>query len=158
MSIIAVIVAVVLILLITGLAWLLNKALPFKVCPICVGVSGTWFLATAGILSGFLSPITYQLIIAVLMGGTVVGTAYQGEKVFDWAAENIFKFRVPVIIIGFILAFLALANLSWFTLVLEALVLAIVTYLYFVAPYGRGKSRSDSIQVKKLEEEMKNCC
>ena len=153
-----IVITVASIVVITSLVWLVNKILPFKVCPICAGISLTWLLLIPPIFLGGLPFTNYQLLVAILMGGTVVGIAYQGEKVFDWAAENIFKFRAPVIVIGFVLAFLALQNLSWFTLVLEGVLLAIIGYLYFVEPYRKVKSGSNLTEVKRLEEEMKNCC
>ncbi len=154
----SIIVAIASILVITGLTRLINKKLPFKVCPICAGVSGAWFLMTIGMLSGWLSVTGYQLVVAILMGGTVVGIAYQGEKVFQWAEENIFRFRVPAIVLGFILVYVALRNLSWLALVAEGIILFIVTYVYFIAPYKRGRHGSNLKEVRKLEEEMENCC
>jgi len=149
------------IVVIIGFVWLLNKILPFKVCPICAGVSLTWFWLTVGLLSGWLSVISYQLIVAILMGGTVVGIAYQGEKRFKWAEENIFRFKVPVVILGFILVYLALNNLSWVSFAVEAVILTALVYLFFISPQRkRGiniHERSPGV-VEDLEEEMKNCC
>jgi hypothetical protein len=157
-----IIIVTISILVITGLVWLLNKALPFKVCPICAGVSGTWFLILVGILTGFLSPITYQLIVAVLMGGTVVGIAYQGEKRMDVAPKNFLKFRTAIIVPGFILVYFAIMNISWLTLVIEAAVLAVVTYLFFILPSAKILKEASSSQSKEkvaeLEKKMKECC
>jgi len=147
------------ILVITLLVWLVNRILPFKVCPICGGVSLTWFLVLLGILVGYLSPMTYQLIVAVLMGGTVVGMAYQGEKRMNIRPENFLKFRTAIIVPGFILVYFALMNVSWLTLAIEAVVLAAVTYLYFILPQSeKGSSPKNEEKVAELEEKMKNCC
>ncbi|KKU16853.1 MAG: hypothetical protein UY26_C0002G0065 [Candidatus Jorgensenbacteria bacterium GW2011_GWA1_48_13] len=147
------------ILVITGLAWLLNKVLPFKVCPICAGVSGTWFLLLIGILSGVLLVTSYQLLVSILMGGTVVGIAYQGEKSMGVAPENFLKFRTATIVPGFILVYFAVNNISWLTLVVEAVALAAVTYLYFVLPFSKSiSSPRDNQKIAELEEKMKNCC
>ncbi len=155
----AIFIVTISILVITGLVWLLNKALPFKVCPICAGVSGTWFLLLVGILLGWLSVMSYQLLIAVLMGGTVVGMAYQGEKRMNVAPENFLKFRTAVIVPGFILAYFAFMNISWFTLIIEAVVLMAVTYFFFVLPWVKSTPPAgDEQKIAELEEKMKECC
>jgi len=72
--------ATISILVITTLVWFLNKVLSRKVCPICAGVAGTWIWMLIGILTNQLSVISYQLLVGILMGGSVVGIAYQLEK------------------------------------------------------------------------------
>ncbi len=155
----SIIIVSVSILVITVLVWLANKILPFRICPICAGVSGTWFLSLVGILLGWLSLANYHLLIAVLMGGTVVGTAYQGEKRMNIKPENFLKFRTAIIVPGFILVYFALMNVSWLALAVEAAVLVAVTYLYFILPAGgRIPPARDKGRVAELEERMKNCC
>lgn len=147
------------ILVITVLGWFVNKLLPFKVCPICAGVSGTWFLILVGILLGWLSVISYQLLVAMLMGGTVVGMAYQGEKRMNVAPENVLKFRTAIIVPGFILVYFALTNINWLTLVIEAVVLLSVMYFYFVLPFIREiPPPQDKQKIAELEKKMENCC
>lgn len=155
-----IIIAIISILLITLAVKLINKALPFKVCPICAGVSLTWFLIIVGTLTGQLTTNNYQLITAILMGGTVVGIAYQGEKRFKWAEENIFRFKVPVVVIGFALVYLALENLSWSSVGIEAALLLILFYFFFISgnKNNNGPAKEVSPKVKELEEKMKNCC
>ncbi len=154
-----IIIVTISILVITFLAWLVNKLLPFKICPICAGVSGTWFLLLAGILLGWLSVANYYLLIAVLMGGTVVGIAYQGEKRLNIEPENFLKFKTAVIVPGFVLVYFALANIGWLALVIEAAVLAAVMYLYFVRPNLRERPPvQDKRKIAELEDKMKNCC
>jgi len=53
------------VLAITVLVWLANKILPFKICPICVGVSGTWVWILAGISSGLLNVENWRMIVAM---------------------------------------------------------------------------------------------
>ncbi len=157
----AIIITTASILVITGLVWLLNKALPFKVCPICAGVSLTWVLLTAGVLTGKLLITNYYLLITMLMGGTVVGIAFQGEKRFKWAEENILRFKALVVVIGFILVYLALTNLSWVGLGIEIIILAALVYLFFVSQPREGNEKSDlrpREKVSELEEKMKECC
>ncbi|MFH0712671.1 MAG: hypothetical protein V2A55_02360 [Candidatus Jorgensenbacteria bacterium] len=154
-----IIIVTISILVITFITWSVNKLLPFKVCPICAGVSGTWFLLLVGILLGWLSVVSYGLLVAVLMGGSVVGMAYQGEKRLNIASENFLKFRTAVIVPGFVLVYFALANVSWLTLVIEAAVLMTVMYLYFVRPFLKERPPAqDKRKIAELEDEMKNCC
>jgi hypothetical protein len=147
------------ILVITFLAWVANKFLPFKVCPICAGVSLTWLWILVGILLDALPVTSYQLLVSILMGGTVVGIAYQGEKSMNIASKNFLKFRTAIIVPGFILVYFALANVSWLTLIIEAAVLTVVTYLFFILPSDKAISLpTDKRKVAELEEKMKECC
>lgn len=147
------------IIFITGFIWLLNKLLPLKICPICVGISGTWLLILFGIYLGWLEADSWKLIAAIAMGGTVTGIAYQGEKRFDWAAKSIFYFRVPVILIGFIFVWWAVNNLSWQALILWVIILAAVTYIYFISPALKIFSESgDPRKVEELRKKMEDCC
>ena len=59
-----------------------NKFLPFSVCAICAGVSGAWVLLSFAILTDLAQAAVYLSVITLLMGGTVVGIAYQAEKKF----------------------------------------------------------------------------
>lgn len=151
------------ILAITGLVWLINKILPFKICPICVGVSGTWIWILAGISSGQLPAENWILLAAMAMGGTVVGIAYQGEKRFDWAKQSIFRFRVPIMVIGFPAAYWVVNNVGWVSLAAALAILSPVFYLYFIAPYGnkpQGKIQggNGAEKIAELEEKLKSCC
>ena len=67
------IIAISSIVVITITAWALNKILPVKICPICAGVSLTWLWMLFGMGYGLLLVDKYQLITAVLMGGSVIG-------------------------------------------------------------------------------------
>lgn len=154
-----ILIVVISVLVITGLAWLANRFLPFQICPICAGVSLTWLLLLIGVLTNQLLIANYQLLITMLMGGTVVGIAFQGEKRFRWAAESIFRFKVPVVIIGFLLVYWAVNNISWLGLGIEVIVLGILIYLFFIQS-GRVEqfSQGESPKVRELEEKMKDCC
>ncbi len=62
-------------------AFILRKYLNLKICPLCVGVSLTWLWMLIGIWFGILSVEKYQLITAVLMGGSIIGIVNKlGEK------------------------------------------------------------------------------
>ena len=67
------IIAILSIILITVIAWAFDKKLPIRICPVCAGVSLTWLWLLLGMGYGLLSIEKYQLITAILMGGSVVG-------------------------------------------------------------------------------------
>ena len=72
-----IVIAITSIFVITAVIWLLNKLLPYQLCPICAGVSGTWLWMLTARLLGYEIDMR---IPAMLMGGSVVGIAYQIEK------------------------------------------------------------------------------
>ena len=139
----------------TALTYFFNKITHWKTCVICAGVSLTWLTLTALMVPGFLASSFYLLVTAMLMGGTVVGIAFQGEKKFKWA-KNLFYWKAPVVIIGFIIAYLLLINISWTTFAIELALLGLLTYFLFLQP-SAGKSPQGK-SVSELEEELKDCC
>lgn len=139
----------------TALTYFFNKITHWKTCVICAGVSLAWLTLIALMLSGFLASSFYFLITSMLMGGTVVGIAFQGEKRFKWA-KNLFYWKAPVVIIGFIIAYLLLINISWATFAVELVLLGFLTYFLFLQPSGDRSPQGES--VSKLEEELKDCC
>lgn len=136
----------------------LNKAPLFKVCPLCAGVSATWFWIAAGMTAGWLAVEDWQLIAAMLMGGTVVGVAYQGERRYPQLAKNIFYFKVPVILAGFLFVWWAINTIGWLSLGVELLILAAVMYAYFISPVIRLKRETDPVKVAELEKKLEECC
>ncbi|MBI4160397.1 MAG: hypothetical protein HY506_00625 [Candidatus Yanofskybacteria bacterium] len=146
-----------LIILIITLAFVfLNKFFGKQICPICAGVSGTWLILTAGIVFGYISA-DYKLPIAMLMGGTVVGVAFQGEKKISWAKTNILSWKAPVIIIGMPVAYLLFVKMSTFTIAIEAVVLVAITYLFFFRSVSE-RGYQDSEKIKEIEKKMEDCC
>lgn len=117
-----------------------------KICPICVSVTGIWLVFTALVLTGYLPSKTFLPLIALLMGGSVVGIAYQFAKR-----------RALIIGSGMLLAFLAVRNLSFKVFGLEILAMAALAYLLFREKNGganSGKSKAREL----LEEKLKQCC
>ncbi|MDP3934636.1 MAG: hypothetical protein Q8Q46_00195 [Candidatus Giovannonibacteria bacterium] len=115
-----------------------------EICPICAAVSGTWLALTALVLSGYLNSEIFLPLISLLMGGTVVGVAYQIGK------------RKPVIIgAGMLLAFWAVRNLSFKVLILEILAIAIIGYFLFLKPAIENPKKTPK---SELEEKLKDCC
>src|SRR3989338_9235117 len=133
------------ILAITGFIWLLNRILSarlrsrwvFKVCSICVGVSGTWLWMLAAKLLGY----EIDLIVpAVLMGGSVVGITNQIEKRFSLAtasAGTLLLWKTLFIPAGFIAAYsiisLAVDPLdpSWWILLIAMIIVLVMLTLAF---------------------------
>lgn len=153
--------AIILILIITGLVWLLNRVLPFKICPVCAGVSGTWLILTALILGGIIPTSDFLLPTSILMSGTVVGIAYQGEKSLKWAAKNQIVWKLIVLAFGFSAVWWVVQHLSWATFVGELAMLSVVVYLFFIrrgstAPHAPHPN--DPSNVQKIEKGLEDCC
>lgn len=136
----------------------LNKISPFRVCPVCAGVSMTWFLISFLVWLNWLNFLEYQLVIAILMGGTAVGIGYQAEKKFPQFANNIFFFKVPIIFGGFLLAYWGTSHITISLLLIEAIVLITVAYILFINKNKINNFRANKKIVEKLKEEMEKCC
>ncbi|OHA09462.1 MAG: hypothetical protein A3B37_02045 [Candidatus Sungbacteria bacterium RIFCSPLOWO2_01_FULL_59_16] len=154
-------ITIVSLLVLTGAAWLANRALPFLICPICAAVSGTWLWLCAASVFGLLPAAAYQPFILLLMGGTVVGVAYQGERSFAWAGRWPLLWKTAIISIGIPAAFWAVALASPATLALEATALAALAYFFFVRRAAEGGPRGEPpmpARVKELEDKLEQCC
>lgn len=158
-------IAAISILAITGLTWLFNRILPlrlrsgqaFKICPICAGVSGTWLWMLAAKFLGY----EIDLIIpAMLMGGSVVGIAYQGERSLEWAGRNPLFWKTAVVVIGMPLAFWAVREVNAVTLGAELVIMTWLAYFLFIKPPGRQGylDGAGAPKVADLEKRLKNCC
>ncbi len=144
-------------LIITVVFHFLNKILLFRVCPACAGISLAWFFISFAVWLGWLPFSEYQLVIAVLMGGTAVGIASQAEKKFPDFVDNIFLFKIPIIFGGFLLAYWSLSRITLGSLFGEAVVLTIAAYIFFIRK-GKINNFKASKTIKKLEKEMEKCC
>ncbi len=138
------------ILAITGLAWLARKVLPFPVCPICVGVAGTWLWMLAGRLAGFAFDAP---MLAILLGGSVAGIAYQLEKHLPQGRSPLL-WKTLFLPIGFVAAY-GLAVAHWRLLAMAIVALLLLTAVFFVP---RRQPEKNSAVVEKLKEDMKKCC
>ncbi len=138
------------ILAITGFAWLAGKILPFRVCPICVGVAGTWIWMLAARLAGFAFDAS---MLAILLGGSVVGLAYQLETHLPQGRSPLL-WKTLFLPIGFMLAY-GLAVPHWSLLATAVAALLLLTAVFF-AP--RRHSEKNSAAIEKLERDMKKCC
>jgi hypothetical protein len=151
---VAIIVALVSIAVLTVLTWWVNerKLLPIRVCAICAGTAGTWIWLLAGILTGLLSFVSYMPVVAILMGGSVVGVAYQGEKYLKSGRSSLMwkAFFIPL---GFGTVW-SVTNFAFGFVILGVLVLLAVAGFFLELPLSRG----DVSRAEHLEEKMKDCC
>lgn len=145
-----ILITIISILAITGLAWLATKVLPFPVCPICVGVAGTWLWMVAAGLAGFAFDAS---MLAILLGGSVVGAAYQLEKHLA-PGRSPLLWKALSLPIGFAAAY-GVAVSHWRLLAIAGVALLFLTAVFFMR---RRHSEKDSAALERLEREMKKCC
>lgn len=156
-----IIIATTSILLITGLVWLINK-LPllrlrsgqaFRICPICAGVSSTWIWILAGIYGGYLAIDPWMPIAAIAMGGSVVGIAYQTEKLLP-SGRSPLLWKTLFIPAGYAAVY-GLTSFRWIIFLPAAAILIVLAAVFFLPK--RGKT-SDSEKIAELEKKMEECC
>lgn len=142
------------ILAITVFVWIANKILPFKVCPICAGVSGTWLWIIAGLYLGWLMGENWRLIAGIAMGGSIVGIAYQLEKKI-LNPKLLLPWKALFIPAGFIAVYsISMRQLAIALLALIFLVLVAILFLSSAGP----KSELDKTRWEELKNKMKKCC
>ena len=138
------------ILAITGFTWLATRTLPFRVCPICVGVAGTWLWMLGVRFAGFAPDAS---MLAILLGGSVVGIAYQLEKHLPQGRSPLL-WKTLFLPMGFVAAY-GVAAPHWSLLAMAVAALLLLMAAFF-AP--RRHSEKNSAAVEKLERDMKKCC
>lgn len=141
------------ILTITCLLWLLNRILPFKICPICAGVAVTWLWILTGIYFSLLDAEGWKLIAAIAMGGSVVGVAYQIEKRLP-PNRSLLLWKTFFITAGFAAVY-SLISFWWAGLIVAATLLAVFILKFLAEPQGRAAKNK---RVEELENKMKDCC
>lgn len=70
-------IALVSIAVLAAVGWVIRTVSRLPVCPVCVGVAGTWGWMFVAHAAGYAVDMT---VVALLMGGTPVGIAYVLEK------------------------------------------------------------------------------
>lgn len=142
------------ILAITGVAWLAGEILPFSfsfsICPICVGVAGTWLWMLAGRLAGFEIDAS---MFAILLGGSVVGIGDQLEKHLPQGRSPLL-WKTLFLPAGFVAAY-GLIVPHWSLLGIAVVALALLMAVFFVP---RRQPEKNNAVVEKLKEDMKKCC
>lgn len=125
-----------------------------RICPMCVAVGGTWLALSFLVAWETLPLAAWQLPIAMLMGGSVVGIVYQGERVWKWADRHGLKWKFFGLLVGFSFTYLAVSNLSKRVVILELIVMSCIGLLLFRLPPPNPESK----QVSELQEKLKKCC
>ena len=133
-----------------GLAWLAASALQRPLCPVCLGVAGTWAWMLGARFAGYAIDAN---ILAILLGASVVGSAYQLEKrLADGRSALAWKgLFIPV---GVVAAY-PLVAARW-SLAAAALLVLVSLTAYFRSP--RKLADTDDAAVTALEEKLKKCC
>jgi hypothetical protein len=142
------------ILILTALAFLVRKSVAPWLCPLCAGVAGTWL----GLLGAHLAGFTVDLRLpAILLGGSVVGLAAQGEKILANRSETYqLVWKTLFVTIGFATAWFVI-NLAWIEVALGLAVLGVLIFLPWV-DFSSPKIKAPSGRAQRLKEQMKSCC
>lgn len=144
-------VTVLSILVIALLIWLANKLLPFAICPICAGVFLTWLGLIGARFAGYdIDPI----VPAILMGGSVVGIAYQLDKKFSALSSEARMFWKMLSMPAGFVAVYALLMEQWVVLAIAFVFLIVISVALALCAQARIRSG----KVSSLERAMEECC
>lgn len=138
------------ILALTALAWAARKMLRVSVCPICLGVGGTWLWM---VVARYFGVAFDTAMLPVLLGGSAVGVAYQLETRLP-AARSALLWKSLFIPVGLVAAH-GIAAPDWKVLAAAIVALLLLTAIFFVPPRIQPR---DGATVEKLEQQMKKCC
>jgi len=146
-------ISVLSILAISTVVWLANRVLPFVVCPIWAGVFLTWLgLLAAHFIMGYQIAL---IVPALLMGGSVVGIAYQLEKKLRGSsADMLLLWKVFFIPIGFAAAYAVLEQ--WWTTFLFAFAFLAALSMWFFSSHSMTGPHEETIG--DIEKKMEDCC
>ncbi|MBE0624128.1 MAG: hypothetical protein IH606_04875 [Burkholderiales bacterium] len=146
----AILTATASILAITGAAWAAKRLLRVPLCPICLGVGGTWMWMVIARELGYKVDAT---MLAILLGGSVAGIAYQVEKRLP-QGRSALLWKTLFIPPGFVAAY-ALAAAHWALFGTMSVALLLLTAFFLIAP---GALSEDSEKVNELKKKMQDCC
>lgn len=146
----AILTTVASILAIAGAMWAAKRLLRVPLCPICLGVGGTWLWMVVARELGYAVDAT---MLAILLGGSVAGVAYQVEKRLP-QGRSALLWKTLFIPSGFVAAY-ALAAPHWALLGAASVALVLLTAFFLVAP---GASGEESKNVEELTRKMRDCC
>lgn len=141
------------ILALAGIGWRLGTLLNRKVCPICVGVSGTWLIM---LFLRFFGTAIDPVILGILMGGSVVGIAYQGEKRLAKGRSQLL-WKLLFIPLGFLFMF-GVIEYSAANVLVSALALVFVVYIFLRVPTKTPAQTVPQKDAEVIEEKLNNCC
>lgn len=120
------------------------------ICPICVGTLLTWVWLLAARFTGYTIDST---ILALLMGGSVVGAVFTFEKKLPVGRSGI-TWKMSAVPFGFVLAY-TIVSQQW-SIAAGAVVIALALVYYFFR--SKGASAGRLVEATALEEKMKQCC
>lgn len=138
------------ILIITFVVWFIDRVLHWRICPICAGVSLTW-LGMLGVRE--LGYYVDQSILAMLIGGSVVGIAYQLEKKLP--VKHFGLLWKTLFISGGFIAGYGLTYELWAIFVAGLICTLLLTGALF---HRSQSSAGDSKTVGELKKKMEQCC
>ncbi len=120
-----------------------------RICLICVLVSATWI----GLLiaRGLGYPVDLSLI-AMLMGGSVVGITYTLSKRLD--EGRVMPWKLTAIPIGFLIVYTALYE-QWLITSTAAVVVVALAFYFF---RKNSSVPARAVDAAELEKKMKECC
>ncbi len=140
-------IALLSIFIIAGLSWLLNKVMPFRICPVCAGVAGTWLWMITAKFFGY--PVD-TVVLTLLIGGSVVGIAYQIEKHIPSTRSPVF-FKLLFIPVGLIAAD-SLIAFRWPRFLIALLALLMISFEFL--KHNRPHSQVESKKVEELKKAL----
>lgn len=135
---------------ICGMGWVAKKMLRVPICPICLGVGGTWLWMVIARALGYAVDTT---MLAILLGGSAAGIAYQLEERLPQGRSPLL-WKTLFIPAGFAAAY-ALAQAQWTLFAVTGAVLVLLTAFFVVPPGAPGK---ESETVEALKKKMRECC
>ena len=140
------------IFLIICLSLIFNKFFgkELKICPVCAGVAGTWAWM---LVARFIGYEVDLMILSMLLGGSIVGIAYQIEK-RSLPRQSSVLLKISFIPIGFISVY-GLLSQWWIMFGISMIVLLGIAFLFL-----RQSKNPDNSQktIEDLKEKLKNCC
>lgn len=130
-----------------GLGFAARRVLGIAVCPVCVGVAGTWGLMLVGHYAGY---AVDAAVLGLLMGGSPVGIAYVLEKKLPEGRSPLW-WKSLAIPSGFAAMYgLLTADVLW--IVGGAIVWGVVAALSF------RKTGGNNERVGTMEKSLEQCC
>jgi len=146
----SILVAISSIFAIAGAAWAARRLSRIPVCPICIGVAGTWLWMLIARSLGYAVDTT---ILSMLLGGSVVGIAYLVEKRLPQGRSPLL-WKTLFIPVGFVAAY-GLATTQWILFAVTGAVLVSLA-AFFLAQSAASGAPSETVE--ELKKKMQQCC
>lgn len=151
-------ITVISILLVTAVVAVINRVLQKRAvvhpCAICAGVSVTWawMLVVAFLNMRVFGYAIDPVMLAMLLGGSVVGIAFQVQQYLR--VSYVMPWKVIAVVSGFVAVYSLIYGV-WMLFFIGIGVYAAVGFM-FVALSRASKGRDG--HADELEEKMKSCC